>query len=90
MTDLPGKGGPVAQGPPLEHNDGGNGGGGGMLERIAVLEAEVGHIKTDISEIKQDFREVKKDLKDLAVALAGVNTSISLAKWLVPVLVSIV
>ena len=68
---------------------GGSGGDGMSEERIAVLETKVGHIEADIAEIKQDIRDVKKDIKDLAVALAGVNTSISLAKWLVPVLVSL-
>ena len=82
----------VAPAVPLEYDGGDNGGdgGGGMNdERVAVLETEVKHIKTDVADIKLDMREVKKDIKDLAVALAGVNTSISLAKWLVPVLISL-
>lgn len=69
--------------------DDNNGGDDNMKERIAVLEAEVGHIKADIADIKQDMREVKTDIKGLVVALAGVNASISLVKWLIPILISL-
>ncbi|MEG1468253.1 MAG: hypothetical protein RSA68_03075 [Hafnia sp.] len=43
-----------------------NNGGGGMEKRLAVLEAEVSHIKTDVADIKSDLKKVQTETSNLS------------------------
>lgn len=64
---------------------GGGGNSGGMEERVATLEANVGHIRTDVGELKSDVKSLSRDMADVKVILARIEAELSHKvdyKWL--------
>ena len=72
---------------------GGDGGDGGMNERIAKLEANVGHIQTDISQLRSEFSGLRSDIGDVRSTLAAISAKLDSKvdyKWLTIYIMGIV
>jgi hypothetical protein len=72
---------------------GGGGGDDGMSERIARLEASVGHIQADITQLRSDVSGLKSDIGDVKSTLAAMSAKLDSKvdyKWLTIYIMGIV
>ncbi len=65
---------------PTLHGGGGDGTSGGMETRVAVLEANVRHIRDDVAELRADMRGVKSDIGQLRTSYGELRTDLAVLR----------